>query len=89
MKPEEQARVLIDAQLNAAGWVIQSYKDADLFATDGVVPQDPNDEPASVLLERIQAEKVAAGASAVRATGKRGRKPKSVTQVALLGPSDH
>ena len=37
MKPEEQARVLIDAQLSAAGWVIQSYKDADLFAADGVV----------------------------------------------------
>ena len=32
MKPEEQARVLIDAQLSAAGWIIQSYKDADLFA---------------------------------------------------------
>lgn len=37
MKPEEQIRVLIDEQLTAAGWMIQSYKEANLFATDGVV----------------------------------------------------
>ena len=37
MKPEEQARILIDAQLEAAGWTIQFYKDANLFAADGVV----------------------------------------------------
>ncbi|AWN22136.1 restriction endonuclease subunit R [Deinococcus irradiatisoli] len=36
MKPEEQARVLIDAQLNAAGWAVQDYKQANLFAADGV-----------------------------------------------------
>jgi type I restriction enzyme R subunit len=37
VKPEEQARLLIDAQLVAAGWVIQFYKEANLFAADGVV----------------------------------------------------
>ncbi|MDL2342699.1 type I restriction-modification enzyme R subunit C-terminal domain-containing protein [Deinococcus sp. MIMF12] len=37
MKPEEQARLLIDEQLRAAGWVIQDYRAANLTAADGVV----------------------------------------------------
>ena len=53
-----------------------------------LVPQDAADEPASVLLERIQAERLVAGAAAVRATGKRGRKAKTAPQVTLLGPAD-
>ncbi|WP_291430783.1 DEAD/DEAH box helicase family protein [Deinococcus sp.] len=36
MKPEEQARLLIDQQLTAAGWVVQDYKTADLHAADAV-----------------------------------------------------
>ncbi|AZI43434.1 restriction endonuclease subunit R [Deinococcus psychrotolerans] len=36
MKPEEQARLLIDAQLRAAGWAVQDYKAANLFAAGGV-----------------------------------------------------
>jgi type I restriction enzyme S subunit len=39
-----------------------------------LVPQDPNDEPASVLLEWIRAERAAATAPNVRARGARGRR---------------
>jgi type I restriction enzyme R subunit len=34
--PEQQARVLIDAMLNQAGWLVQDYKDADINAGPGV-----------------------------------------------------
>jgi type I restriction enzyme S subunit len=43
-----------------------------------LVPQDPNDEPASALLERIRAER-----AATPRTSKRGRRAKDVPELAL------
>lgn len=44
MKPEEQARLLIDQQLVAAGWVIQDYRSADLYAADAVALREVSTE---------------------------------------------
>jgi type I restriction enzyme S subunit len=45
-----------------------------------LVPQDPNDEPAEVLLERIKAEKEAATTKPPKITKKRGKKASSPQQ---------
>src|SRR5680860_1381974 len=37
---EQRARVLIDAQLGAAGWAAQDKKDLNLFASDGVAVRE-------------------------------------------------
>lgn len=54
--------------------------------TGQLVPQDPSDEPASVLLESIQAEKVKAGAQAIRdGAGRRGRPKRSTPGSSVNG----
>ena len=40
MKPEEKARVEIDRQLEAAGWVVQDTRDANLHAARGVAVRE-------------------------------------------------
>ena len=40
LTPEQQARVLIDAQLEQAGWVVQDKKDLNLFASKGVAVRE-------------------------------------------------
>ena len=40
MSPEEKARIEIDKQLNAAGYVVQDMSELNLFAAKGVVVRE-------------------------------------------------
>ncbi|WP_372398501.1 hypothetical protein ABMY26_17675 [Azospirillum sp. HJ39] len=67
----EKCRVQFDTATSRLATLDQSIL-AKAFRGE-LVPQDPNDEPASVLLERIRAERAAAGPAP-----RRGRRPKAV-----------
>ena len=69
--PENQTREQIDRQRNSS--LRQSIL-RQAF-TGQLVPQDPNDEPASVLLERIKVERAAGGDE--KASQGRGRRMKA------------
>jgi type I restriction enzyme S subunit len=66
----EKAEVVVEANLKRAARMRQSILKR---AFEGkLVPQDPNDEPASVLLERVRAERERAASTTPK---RRGRRP--------------
>ncbi len=67
----------IECQLNQAETLRQSILKKAFSGQ--LVPQDPNDEPASELLARIQAEKAVLSAKAKKTPAKRARKAKEVS----------
>ena len=74
----QQAETTVEAGLKRAERLRQSIlKEA---FSGRLVPQDPNDEPASVLFERIRAEREAAEAAAKKSRKPRRRRAKSAHQ---------
>ena len=67
-------RKIFDAMESSLNSMTQSIL-AKAFRGE-LVPQDPNDEPASVLLERIRAERAQADAARKASKKKRRRKPR-------------
>ena len=81
----QQAEATVEASLKRVGRLRQSILKRAFSGQ--LVPQDPDDGPASVLLERIRAEREAAQAAATdggRKTRRRRSKAASVKQLRLL-----
>jgi len=78
----EEAESTIDSELKRAERLRQSIL-KQAFSGQ-LVPQDPSDEPASVLLERIKAEKAAREAEKKRARESKAKQSKEPKQMELL-----
>ena len=68
----QQAEATVEASLARAERLRQSILKQAF--SGGLVPQDPDDEPAAVLLERIKAEREAEAEASAAAKGKAGRR---------------
>lgn len=79
LKPKEDALTRVSRLAQTRLAALEQSLLAKAFRGE-LVPQDPNDEPASVLLERIRAERAEAGEAP-----RRGRRPKAGTVAAKRG----
>ena len=74
----QQAEAAVDASLQRAEWLRQSILKR-AFSGE-LVPQDPDDEPASVLLERIRAQREAEQAAATASKKRPARRRQASSQ---------